>query len=231
MKPGITLSDGSFYPHSFTLDDLSVLARFIASHKRCITMAEFARGDRDPAAICVRHDVDHSIVQALRFAQWEADEGIRSTYFVLPSARYWTAEPTREIALQIQALGHEVGVHNDAHTFAHKSSAPDARNDPLYIATLAINILREQAELMRSWGLEIIGCADHGGGIPYNVDLWRAPLNHTPSEAGLEYEAYLLHHANTNYISDNRGTWRAPLEQVLGRPTHVLCHPEHWQLP
>jgi len=42
------------------------------------------------------------------------------------------------------------------------------------------------------------------------------------SGAGLEYEAYLLHQQETNYISDNRGTWRAPMRRRSDRPTHML---------
>jgi hypothetical protein len=80
---------------------------------------------------------------------------------------------------------------------------------------------------MRSWGLAIRGCADHGGVGWTNTDIWRIH-DRSPAEAGLDYEAYLLHRQNANYISDNRGAWQAPRTRLPGRQTHLLVHPIHW---
>lgn len=227
-RPGTTLCTGTFYPHSKGPADLDELAAFIGD-SRTIHMREVSAGDVDPEAVVIRHDIDHSAVHALRFARWEAEQGIHATYFVLPTAPYFKREPTKGIALEIQALGHEVGVHNDAHTQSGRlgfKTPPGMTTDGM-----AITLLAQWAREMREWGIDVHGCADHGGGEPLNVDLWREPLNHDPLEAGLEYEAYLLHQKGANYISDNRGVWRAPLERVEGRQTHILCHPIHWELP
>jgi len=200
----------------FTSVDLARLEGFILGHGRSVTLAEFAEGDRAEDAVAVRHDIDHDIEYALRFAAWEAARGIRATYFVLPTASYWGDQATtRRCSLAIQELGHEVGVHNDAYCVA--------RGD----ITVALSTLAGWADQMRAWGIAVHGCADHGGSGWSNVDMWRT-LGKKPEDAGLQYEAYLLHQLGTNYISDNQGTWRAPMVRVARRQTHLLVHPIHW---
>jgi len=214
MNPGIRLNDGSFYPHSYTPNDLRNLAVFIHSHSRIVLMRDFSSGDRDPTAITIRHDVDHSAKHALRLAKWENRNNIQASYYLLPSASYYQDE-AKPTATQLQALGHEVGIHNNAYT--------TTKGD----ADRALRLLGFQANQMRSWGIQVTGCADHGGEEPNNTLLWK---EHEPSEATLEYEAYLLHKQNTHYISDNRGR-ALNLERRPGRPTHLLVHPCHWQIP
>jgi hypothetical protein len=192
-------------------------ARFIVGHRRLLTLSEFAAGERDEADICVRHDVDNDLPWALAFARWEAEQGIRATYFILPTAPYWLSAHLPSLA--IQALGHEVGVHNDA-LVACEGNVEGA-----------LNKLRDWGDEMRSWGIDVRGIADHGGSETINnTDLWRVH-NHAPTAAGYEYEAYLCHQQGANYISDNQGLLRAPLADRPGRQTHILQHPCHWELP
>jgi len=213
----IVLTNGTTYPHSFNLSSLNTLLRFVRSHERSVLLKDYAAGDRDSDAICVRHDVDHSGAHAVRFAEWEKDHGIRASYYLLPTAPYYPLEG-KTTAVKLQNLGHEVGVHNDAYTVQGGN------------ADAALDLLRAWAEEMRSWGIDVHGCADHGGGEPSNTDLWRVE-NRLPAEAGLEYEAYLLHRTGTNYISDNHGKWNSSLKKQPDKPTHILLHPCHWELP
>lgn len=201
---------------SFTVDETLAVADFILGHRRLLTMAEFAAGARDPEDICVRHDVDHDIAWARTFAEWEAGQGIRSTYFILPTAPYWPQ--AREHAIEISRLGHEVGIHNDALVAAEGD------------VDGAIALLREWADELRFWGIDVHGVCDHGG-VPWsNPDIWRE-YGRDPTEASFAYEAYLMHREGAHYISDNRGMLRAPLADREGRQTHMLMHPCHWALP
>ena len=52
-------------------------------------MVEIAHGKTHPDVIGLRHDVDNEIDSSVAFAQWEADRGYRSTYYILHSAPYW----------------------------------------------------------------------------------------------------------------------------------------------
>jgi len=199
---------------AFSLADLDTLEEFVLGHARTVTFSEFAAGDNDPNAVAIRHDVDHDAEHALRFARWEAERGIRASYYLLPTAPYWDSD-ARRCGLAIAELGHEVGVHNDALAYCEGD------------AGRALVQLRAWVEEMRSWGLDVRGMADHGGSGWNNTDLWRV-LDYTPADVGLDYEAYLLHRLGTNYISDNRGTWRAPLARQPDRQAHLLVHPCHW---
>lgn len=201
---------------SFTAAQTEEAAAFILSHRKLLTFAEFAAGERDPADICVRHDIDHDIHWAWEFARWEYLRGIRSTYFVLPTAPYWGV--AKEAVQAIAAFGHEVGVHNDALVACQGDYAA------------ALVKLREWADEIRSWDVDVHGVCDHGGAGWDNTSIWRTE-GHDPSEAGFTYEAYLCHQQGANYISDNRGMLRAPLADVEGRQSHILQHPCHWELP
>lgn len=63
----------------------------------------------------LRHDIDTDLAQAVRFAELEAERGVRSTYFVLLRTDFYN--PASRESLQqlhrIQSLGHEIGLHFD----------------------------------------------------------------------------------------------------------------------
>lgn len=71
--------------------------------------------DRPPAAgdLILRHDVDISLDAALAMAELEADEGIRSTWFLMTRSVFYnlaSSEGERTIA-RLRALGHRVAHH------------------------------------------------------------------------------------------------------------------------
>lgn len=84
--------------------------------------------DYEHANRCVilRHDIDYDMGQAVRLAELEAEEGVRSTYFVLLRTDFYNAASRagQEALQRIQALGHEIGLH-----FDEASYAPDFRPD------------------------------------------------------------------------------------------------------
>lgn len=211
-RAGLVLPGGKFYPHSFSVEQLMELLEFINSHKECISMYD-SKFDMTPDKIVIRHDVDHSIEQAIKFAEWEHNYGIRSTYFLLPTASYW---PCAAAAVMLEDMGHEVGIHNDAMVAAHGKSS------------YAYDILHGWISEMRAWGITVYGCADHGGVGYVNPSMWGV---FTPPDAGLKYEAYHLHRQNhVHYISDNHGKWQTELVDMPDKQTHLLVHPEHWNL-
>ena len=67
-------------------------------------------------AFAVRHDIDSRLDHAVEFARFEADLGVRATYYLLHTAPYWTENPkgVQNAARTIEKLGHQVGLHNDA---------------------------------------------------------------------------------------------------------------------
>jgi len=63
-----------------------------------------------------RHDVDFSLNAALKMAEFEAEDGIFSTFYLFqvenhcPFYSWWDA---RRMKIQLEKLGHSVGVHID----------------------------------------------------------------------------------------------------------------------
>jgi len=206
------------YPPSFSDEDKSMLQSFVEEHADVCCMRELTPLTPHDT-ICIRHDVDYSLEHAIKFARWENDRGIHSTYFVLHTAWYYRdrIKLYGQMSL-LQNYGHEVGIHLDS----VNESAID--NHPHYDAA-AILLKAKLAEL-RSAGFDIVGSAAHGG-IYTDLELFENRF--TLDDFGLQYEAYdLQHKLNVNYISDNRGKWRAPLVKVPGKITVMSIHPEHW---
>jgi len=113
---------------------------------------------RDPSAsgpVALRHDVDHSLDLALEMAWLEAEQGCRATYFVLPDQPYAREDRFLEKCLQIQALGHEVGLHNNVLT-RWISDGREPREE-----------LDEELRRLRAAGLRIAGTSTHGDRLCY----------------------------------------------------------------
>lgn len=219
------------YPHAFGLADLLDFARFLSEHP-VVPVREAG----DPRAVVLRHDVDHNLEHALLFARWEARLGIRATYYVLPTAWYWGEDETPDLIRELAALGHEVGVHQDAVAEAFRrgySSPVDGSVLPVGNCDMAAEILTAQIEAVRRMGVEVSGTSTHGtelwrtSGVT-NAFLWAA--GYTADDFGLQYADVYHLHRKALYISDNRGGWNAPLRKEPGRSTHVLTHPAHWAI-
>lgn len=224
------LADGTFskkpYPQSFGVEHLEQLATFLYGAHAVSPMRE---SQGLAYSICVRHDVDHNLEHAAKFASWEAERGFRSTYFVLPGSWYAAEPGAPDLLREIEAMGHEIGLHSDVVGIAYREGAlhpVDGSVMPLGFCERPAEIMREQIEWLRSLGLTITGTAAHGNGIPDapNLGLWSV---YQPSDFGLDYEAYQLH-KSAHYISDNRGKWSQPLSLHPEKETHVLIHPCHW---
>lgn len=73
-----------------------------------------------PRCVILRHDVDQSLSQALRMAELEAEEGVRSTWFVLLRTDFYNvfSKAGTEALRHIRSLGHEIGLHFDEASYA-----------------------------------------------------------------------------------------------------------------
>ena len=100
--------------------------------------------------LALRHDVDHDLDVALEMAWLEHEHGCRSTYYLLHNHSYAEDEFFLERCLQLQALGHEVGVHNDAITAWISAGTPVADSLTAFCGRL------------RGAGVEVLGTSTHG---------------------------------------------------------------------
>jgi hypothetical protein len=214
--------------------------------------------------LVIRHDIDQDIDNAAAMARWEAEHGIRATYCVLHTAKYYGrhragrviahSENMVERCLEIQELGHEMSLHNNAVTAGLRSGT-----DPY-------EVLAEELDYLRSRGLDIRGTSGHGERLCrtvgyVNQELFKEcvlPANGGPrtlrheghevtigtrsmSEFGLTYEGYDL--PRDLYVSDSGGRLKVvtdtegrgglrrsemstppPYQRVIG----ILTHPVWW---
>lgn len=243
--------------HPFTADDLSELdARLLSEAAACVAMQEIHDGNHDVAVVGLRHDVDagHALATAVRMAEWEADRGYRSTYFLLHTAPYWGGAAFAESVERIVQCGHEIGIHTNALAEALRTGG-----DPDVILQAAINELR-------SLGVRVRGVAAHGDPLciqnrtsgestftnyeqfvecprpqvgasdrmivrgAMRLKLAPRPL----ADFGLEYEALWLGLPDPFRVSDSGGSWSQPFDSAVAqfadgqRQLHLLWHPDWW---
>lgn len=195
-------------------------------------------------SIGMRHDVDNVLAPAVAMAQWEAERGYRSTYFILHTAPYWQEKDTLRSGLEVIAeCGHEIGFHINAIT-----AAIETGRDPVAIAAEAVGELRD-------YGYHVHGVVAHGDHACYQYGFindeiftesarpeYGAPdrqiakpslqLRPVPRSAlGFDYDPNWL--SRGDYLSDSGGTWSQPFDEVTGRwpnagQLHMLVHPDWW---
>lgn len=194
------------------------------------------QGEIRDQLVGMRHDVDHNLEHAVKFARWEAQRGWRSTYFLLHSAWYFDGSKTfRNQLYELEQLGHEIGVHNNAVALA-RDDGPDPQHvRAADILRAAIDTLEDEPGGHKE--RRVLGAAAHGDvrcdtyGV-HNNDMWaEAGGIHQLADFGLTYEAYFLHKPNW-YISDSGGRWEPPLplEHHPSKQTSMLIHPCHWDI-
>lgn len=166
-----------------------------------------------PRCVILRHDIDNSFSQAVRLAELEAEEGVRSTYFVLLRTDFYNpASRSGEAALRrIRSLGHEIGLHFD---------------EASYVPALTPEELPGRA-------------AEEAGLLSALLGAPVASVSmHRPSKTTLEADYQIPGLVNSygrtffrefKYLSDARRRWREPVEEIIRSGVydrlHILVHP------
>lgn len=115
------------------------------------TVKDFKKLKNRKKFIILRHDIDYSLVHALKLAEEENIHGLKSTYFVMLHNPLYNAlsEESLSIIKKISRLGHDIGLHYDT-TFLPKS-----RNT-------ALGTIKKEASILKDiCGKEIISVAQH----------------------------------------------------------------------
>lgn len=230
----------------FQTADLARFADLLDRADHVVPLIDVHHGRPDRMTIALRHDIDGNNgawENALAMARWEHSHGYRSTYYILPTAPYWSpaiADGLREMAW----LGHEIGYHNNALAESRRRGV-----DPFVF-------LAETVEQLRSWsGEAVVSTTAHGdedcrpGGF-VNYQIWaesatrgdRTPMElgiepRRPEEFGFEFQGEFL--PRPHYISDSGGSWTTystvpDITTVLDEYPYtdghltVLQHPDWW---
>jgi len=162
--------------------------------------------------VILRHDVDFSIQKALSMALLEAENDVRSTYFVLLSTNFYNVF-SRESTIQVKeilGLGHNIGLHFDETVY-----------DVSDLSELGVFVKKE------IFILEDL--------LDSRVDVVSM---HRPSQAMLESDLCIDGVINSyskeffrefKYVSDSRMHCREDIYEVIESQSwdklHILTHP------
>ncbi len=161
-----------------------------------------------PRCVILRHDIDNSLDQAVRLAELEAEEGVRSTWFVLLRTDFYNpaSRSSLEKLRRILALGHQIGLHFDEASYA-----------PVLPSDGVIQSIIKECGLLSA--------------------LLETPVSsvsmHRPSRATLEADFRIPGIVNSygktffhdfKYLSDSRRRWREPVEDVIRSGEHNRLH-------
>jgi hypothetical protein len=144
--------------------------------------------------IFMRHDIDLSLDNCLRFAHIENDAGVQSTYFVRVHARLYNPfefHSYRKLR-EIESLGHELGLHYEP-GFAMAVEEDEE-----------LMVRREKAVLEAVLDHPVVVSSAHlpgKSGMTVNEDNLQS--------FGLQIDAYSPRFMNEcKYLSDSKGSWR-----------------------
>lgn len=163
--------------------------------------------------VLLRHDVDWSPQRALRMAELEADNGVRSTYFFLLSSPFYNAlnEGPREIIDRITSLGHRVGLHFSTHQYW--SSEPEDEE-------LEAAVAREREILSSVVEEEVAAVSFH---IPPDWVLKRSYDGFLST-----YEERFFTAIEYRGDSNQRWRWGRPFAGEFPDRLQILVHPGLW---
>ena len=176
------------------------------------TFQNYHTWQETPRCVILRHDIDNSLNQAVKLAELEAGEGVRSTWFVLLRTDFYNpaSQKSLEKLRSIQSMGHEIGLHFDEVAYGRELTAEETRQ----------RIMKE-CELLSS--------------------LLETPISavsmHRPSKATLEADLEIPGVVNSygktffhdfKYLSDSRRRWREPVLDIIRsgeyERLHILTH-------
>lgn len=203
-----------FHYSDFTRDNYRLLLR---KAKQNYVFRGYTDYHADERFVLWRHDVDFSIHAAYKLAVIEAEEGIASTYFLLPHCEFYNLFEV-EVAGKVRdilALGHRIGLHFDNDFYGIKD-----------VATLESKLKFEAGLLSNVFETSVDAFSFH------NPDAWMLQQRDA-TYAGLvnTYAAYFQ--TSVGYCSDSNGYWRHRrladvLEQADDARLQVLTHPAWW---
>jgi hypothetical protein len=201
----------------FTEKNYKRLLRLAKSNWRFIDITQY----KDTGNLCFwRHDVDFSLHRAYRLALLEAEEGVKSTYFIHLHSRFYNPleDACSQLVLRIINLGHSIGLHFD---FNFYTDLP-LKNESIF------SLMTKERDLLTSiFAVKIDGVSLHNPSLITSPDWQQDELCGMINTYGSYFRDSFF------YCSDSHGYWRhESLEDVLkkqiGRKIHILIHPGWW---
>lgn len=181
------------------------------------TFTDYHRYAEKSRCVILRHDIDNSLSQALRLAEIEAEEGVKSTWFVLLRTDFYNpaSAAAQKTLRRILELGHEIGLHFDEMAYAGAGGIGS------YASSSTEELILREAGILA----DICGC-------PITTVSMHRPAKET-LEADLKIPGMVNSYGQTffhdfKYLSDSRRHWREPVEEIIRGGEydrlHILTH-------
>jgi peptidoglycan/xylan/chitin deacetylase (PgdA/CDA1 family) len=163
--------------------------------------------------VLLRHDVDWSPRNALELARMEASRDVTATYFFLVTSPLYNLlhKPVRLVVEELEALGHDVGLHFSTHQ--HFTGEPDA------------DLLADCVQDERT-ALEQV-CSDPTDAVSFHrPPEWVFRRSYDGFTSTYERRFF----EEITYRGDSNQRWREahPLADGLPSKMQVLVHPGLW---
>lgn len=205
-----------YYFSDFTEDGYRKLIRVAKAY---YTFEDYGTKCAGPHVLW-RHDVDFSMHRALRMAQIEAEEQVKSTFFVMLGSEFYNVFETdiKRLLQEIQSLGHCIALHFDV--AAYEISQGD-------LEALERNARFEKRVLEELLGSQIKAISFHspdvGNALQYDQQMIGGMYNAYARKLRDEY----------SYGSDSCGYWRFKrlpdfLADRSADKLQILTHPVWW---
>jgi len=200
----------------FTVSNYRNLVRLAKAQYAFRSYRDFQPDER---FVLWRHDIDMSVHRAVKLARVELEEGVKATYFLHLHSEFYNLleREIRGLVGAIVSLGHNIGLHFDAHYYNEIDS------DEAFEALL----IRETRFVE-----QLCECSIHAFSFHNPTASTRA--FGAQEYAGLFNADAARLRAEIPFCSDSNGYWRyRRLEDVLRKATdpclQILTHPELWQ--
>lgn len=160
--------------------------------------------------VILRHDVDFSLLKALKMAKIENDLGVKSTYFILIGTEFYNPflYENRKIIKEILQLGHSIGVHFDVANYENNA------NEDL------LNSINDEINILSNIISKPINC------ISFHRPIKELLNKKISNDFISAYEERYF--KEFSYISDSRFNWKNnPYELISNHATKIQClvHP------
>jgi len=196
---------------NFTYDAYIKFLTLLKKKFRIIPFCEVPR--ETDSFLILRHDVDASLESALKIARLENSLGIKSTYFVLFSHKFYNILEKDSLTTlrEILKFGHEIGLHYDVETY--ESYGRDLKET-----------LRNEIKLLeRFLNRKIFSIACHNVSLMTGKDPFRDITDYINA-----YDPELCE----NFVSDSCRAWfLKDLSRLLDcnwKKGQLLTHPFLW---
>ncbi|MBR0456920.1 MAG: hypothetical protein IJJ01_09655 [Firmicutes bacterium] len=174
------------------------------------SIADYKNNEKYDRCAILRHDIDTSIDKAIRLAEIEQQQGVKSTYFVLLGTRFYNIaeRDARDKLIRIHKMGHDIGLHFDELNY----------NKDVDVETAILKEASIMNELLQ---------------IPIETVSMHRPSKKT-LEADYQLGGTLINSYGDKffnefkYVSDSRRRWREDVEEIIRsqeyNKLHILTH-------